>query len=103
MFLAMAIAFEVSGTTCMRMAEGFTRFWPSVLMFVFYILSLGSLTMTLKKIDLSMTYAIWSGVGTAVIAVISVVYFKEIMNVPRVICIGMIIAGVVGLHIFRPA
>jgi small multidrug resistance pump len=66
-YLLGAIAFEVAGTMAMKLSEGFTRTWPSVAMMVFYLLSLGALTLALKRFDMSMAYAIWSGVGTALI------------------------------------
>jgi len=61
LYLVLAILLEVSGTTCMKLSEGFTRMVPSILLVVFYTLSLGMLTLALKKIDVSVAYAIWSG------------------------------------------
>ena len=94
-----AIVFEVLGTTAMKMSEGFTKTMPSVAMAVFYILSLTALTYALKKFDVSMAYAIWSGVGTALIALIGIWYFKESVSVVKIASIGLIIIGVVGLHL----
>ena len=83
----------------MKLAEGFTYFWPSVAVFVCYGLALTGLTYVLKYIDLSIAYAIWSGAGTALIAVIGILYFKEPLTAVRVICLGLVIAGVVGLQL----
>ncbi|MCF6244990.1 MAG: multidrug efflux SMR transporter [Sulfurovum sp.] len=94
-----AIVFEVLGTTAMKMSEGFTKTMPSVAMGVFYILSLAALTYALKKFDVSMAYAIWSGVGTALITLIGIWYFKESVSVMKLASIGLIIIGVVGLHL----
>ena len=102
LFLFLAIAMEISGTTCMKLAQGFTRPLPSVLVFVFYGCSLAALTVALKTIDVSITYAVWSGVGTAVIAAIGVLYFKESMTPAKLACIAMIVAGVVGLYLASP-
>ena len=66
-YLASAILFEVAGTTSMKLSYGFTRLLPSILLFVFYAISFVSLTFAVKKIDMSVSYAIWSGVGTALI------------------------------------
>ena len=97
-YLITAIFFEVLGTTAMKLSDGFTKTMPSVAMGVFYVLSLVALTYALKKFDVSMAYAIWSGVGTALITVIGIVYFKEPMGVVKLVSIGLIIVGVIGLH-----
>lgn len=97
-YLALAILLEVAGTTCMKLSEGFTRTLPSVLLFVFYTLSFGMLTLALKRIEVSVAYAVWSGVGTALIASIGVLWFKEPMTALKLISLVLIIAGVVGLN-----
>ncbi|MDH5542930.1 MAG: multidrug efflux SMR transporter [Nitrospinota bacterium] len=99
LFLAGAILFEVAGTTSMKLSEGFTKTLPSVLMFVFYIISLVCLTYALKKIDVGVAYAIWAGVGTALIAVIGIWHFREPATMIKIGSIGLIIIGVVGLHL----
>jgi small multidrug resistance pump len=99
LYLVLAILLEVSGTTCMKLSEGFTRIVPSILLFVFYILSFGMLTLALKKIDVSLAYAVWSGVGTALIATIGVLWFKEPATAMKLISLGLIIIGVVGLNL----
>ena len=96
-YLICAIIMEVIGTTNMKLSEGFTKTLPSVLMFVFYGFSFAFLTLALKKIDLSLSYAIWSGVGTALIAAIGVLYFKEPVTAIKLVSIGLIVIGVVGL------
>jgi len=60
----------------MKLSEGFTRTIPSIFIFVFYALSFTALTMALKRIDVSVAYAIWSGVGTALIVIIGAVHFS---------------------------
>lgn len=99
LYLVLAILLEVSGTTCMKLSEGFTRIVPSILLFVFYILSFGMLTLALKKIDVSLAYAVWSGVGTALIATIGVLWFKEPATAMKLVSLGLIIIGVVGLNL----
>ena len=99
LYLALAILLEVSGTTCMKLSQGFTRLVPSILLFVFYTLSMGMLTLALKKIDVSVAYAVWSGVGTALIATIGVLWFKEPVTALKLISLGLIIIGVVGLNL----
>ena len=99
LYLFVAIVLEVIGTTCMKLSEGFTRLWPSIVVAVTYIVSLGLFTIAIKRIDVSVAYAIWSGLGTALISVIGFTYFKEALTPVRVGSICMIVAGVVGLQI----
>lgn len=98
-YLLLAIVLEVSGTTCMKVSEGFTKLLPSLLIFIFYGSSLAFLTLTLKKIEVSIAYAVWSALGTALIATIGILWFKESINLLKVISLLAIIAGVVGLHL----
>lgn len=99
LFLTAAIVLEVCGTTSMKLSEGFTKVLPSVLLFVFYAASFTSLTFALKKLDVSLAYAVWSGLGTALIAGIGVIWFKEPMTTLKFISLLAIIAGVVGLNL----
>lgn len=97
-YLSLAIVFEVAGTTCMKLSEGFAKPLPSVLLAVFYGASFFLLTMVLKKVDVSVAYAIWSGVGVALISVIGIVYFREPMTVTKIVGTVAIIGGVVALN-----
>lgn len=97
--LLFAIFFEVAGTTCMKLSGGFNRWGPSVLMMVFYIISFSFLTLALRKLDVSVAYAIWSGVGVALIAAIGVVFFRESVNVMKFVGLAAIIFGVAVLKL----
>ncbi len=99
LYLALAIVFEVTGTINMKLSEGFTKLMPSVLMGVFYVLSIVALTLALKKIDVSIAYAVWAGIGTALIAVAGAFLFKEPFTVLKIVSLAFIIAGVVGLNL----
>ena len=99
LYLILAIIFEVAGTTLMKLSNGFTKLVPSVMMFVFYILSLVVLTYALKKFDVSVAYAIWAGVGTALITIVGFIFFKEPITLMRIGSVLFIIIGVVGLHL----
>lgn len=98
-YLILAIILEVSGTTSMKLSQGFTKILPSIAMFIFYILSLISLTLALKKVDVSVTYAVWSGLGTTLIAIIGILYFKEPSTIIKILSICLIITGVIGLNL----
>ena len=99
LYLLLAILFEVLGTTAMKLSEGFTKTTPSIAMAIFYILSLVMLTLTLKKIDVSIAYAIWSGLGTALIAGIGIMVFGESLTPLKIASIALIILGVIGLQL----
>lgn len=101
-YLFLAIVFEVAGTTSMKLSEGFTKLTPSVLMGVFYIFCFGFLTLSLKAIEVSMAYAIWSGLGIVLISIIGFFYFNETMNATKIIAIGLIMIGVVMLNLSDP-
>ena len=98
MILSVAILFEVAGTTCMRLSEGFSRFTPSVLIFVFYAISFALNTMVTRTLGLSVVYAVWSGVGTVLTAAIGYLYFKEPATAMKLASAGLIVIGVMGLH-----
>lgn len=99
--LIAAICMEVCGTTCMKLSEGFTRLVPSILIFVFYALAFILMTYAVKKLDLSLTYAIWSGVGTFLIVLIGLFWFKEPFTLLKAFSMALVIAGVVGLNLGR--
>ncbi|MQX38088.1 DMT family transporter [Roseospira navarrensis] len=97
--LAAAIVLEVMGTTSMKLSNGFSRPLPSVGVVVFYGASLALLTVALKKLDVSVAYAIWAGVGTALIVMVGVLWFGEALTWVRAVSILLIIIGVVGLNL----
>lgn len=99
LYLALAIVLEVCGTTCMKLSEGFSKLTPSILIFVFYISSFVAFVFALKRIDVSVAYAVWAGLGVILIAAIGFLYFREPVNALKVASIGLIVVGVVGLYL----
>ncbi len=83
----------------MKLSEGFTRLVPSILLVLFYLGSLAFLTLTLKKIDVSVAYAIWSGMGIVLIAIIGFFYFNEQFSFVKLFAILLIVIGVVTLNL----
>ena len=83
----------------MKLLDGFSKLWPSIFVFIFYAASFVALTFAIKKIDISVAYAIWSGVGMALIALVGILYFKEAATMLKFASILLIIAGVAGLKI----
>ncbi|NPV87114.1 MAG: multidrug efflux SMR transporter [Anaerolineae bacterium] len=98
-YLTLAILFEVSGTTAMKFSKGFTKLLPSLLVFLFYVISTGFLNLAVKRLDISLIYAIWSGVGTALITIIGILWFREPGTTLKLISIFLIIIGVIGLNL----
>ena len=98
-YLAMAILTEVMGTTCMKLSEGFTRAVPSVLVFVLYMVSFAFMILVLKKMELGVVYAIWAGLGTALIAIIGIAWFQESVSLLKIVSIVFIVLGVMGLRL----
>jgi small multidrug resistance pump len=97
--LVLAIVLEVAGTTNMKLSEGFSKLIPSVLVLFFYALSIIALTFAVNRLDVSVAYAVWSGMGTALVAVIGLWYFQESLTPIKVLALGLIIVGVVMLHL----
>ncbi len=99
LYLAVAIVLEIAGTTSMKLSDGLTKLVPSILIFVFYGFSFLVFTIAIKKIDLSVAYAIWAGAGTALLALIGITHFKEPLTLIKIVSLGLIIIGVVGLNV----
>ena len=97
--LIVAILFEVAGVTCMKLSVGFTKMVPSVALFVCYGLSFLCLTLVLRKVDVSIAYALWSAIGTTLVAIIGALWFGEAMTAMKIASIALIVAGVIGLRL----
>ena len=82
----------------MKISDGFTKLAPTLFIFIFYWLSFTFLSLALKVLPIALTYAIWSGIGTAAITVIGVIWFGEGLNAMKIISLLLIIIGVAGLH-----
>ena len=85
MFLALSIVTEVAGTTSMKLSEGFAKPGFTALIFIFYGVSFYFFSQAIKRMDLGAAYAIWAGLGTALIALIGVVYFRDGMDMIKAI------------------
>lgn len=102
LYLSIAILLEVFGTTCMKLSNGFERILPSIGVGVFYLGSMGMMIMAVKSLEIGVVYAIWSGVGTAVITAIGIAWFGESLSLMKLGSIALIILGVVGLQLSNP-
>ena len=99
LILLFAILSEVAGTLTLKFTDGMTRLWPTVLMFAFYLASLFGLSVVVRRIPVGTAYAVWSGMGTLIVAVIGMLWFKEPVTLQRLLSAGFIIAGVSGLYL----
>jgi len=86
------------GTVCLKLSSGFSKLVPSILVFIFYGLGFIPLIKAVERIDLSIVYAIWSGLGIVVVSIIGFLYFKETVDFFKIVCIVLVIIGVVGLR-----
>jgi small multidrug resistance pump len=102
-YLAMAIAFEICGTTSLKLSDGFTRIGPSSAVVLCYLASFGLLSLALRGIELSVAYAVWSSVGTAVVAAIGILWFGEGAGAWKLVCLALIVLGVAGMHLSERA
>jgi small multidrug resistance pump len=99
-FLLLAIASEVCGTSLLKSTEGFTRLWPTVGCLAGYALSILALSMSIQRgMNVSIGYAIWSGLGTAAIVAISFAFLHESVTVVQIGGIALVIAGVVVINL----
>ena len=97
--LFVAGIFEIVWAVGLKMTEGFSKFLPSVFTVTGIIASFFFLAIALKKLPLSIAYAIWTGIGTMGTVIIGIFYFNEPTDLGHIICVGMIFFGIIGLRI----
>ena len=100
LILLIAIIAEVAATSALKAAEGFTRLLPSIVVVIGYAIAFTCLSLTLKTIPLGVAYAIWSGVGTALVALVGWLYYKQPLDLPGMIGIALIVSGTIVLNLF---
>lgn len=98
-YLLLAVLFEVTGTTSMKLSEGFKNLGPSIAIFVCYGASIGFLTLAIREIELSVAYAVWCAIGIGLIAIIGIFWFHESANPWKLLSLGIIVIGVIGLQL----
>jgi small multidrug resistance pump len=100
LWLFAAICSEVIATSCLKASAGFTRLLPSLAVIVGYGTAFFCLSQTLKTIPLGIAYAIWSGVGTALIALVGLVIYRQALDRAALLGISLIVAGVLVMNLF---
>ena len=100
LYLAIAIVAEVIGTSALKASDGFTKLYPSLIVIVGYGVSFYCLSLTLRTIPIGIAYAIWSGVGIVLISLIGWLAFNQNLDLPALLGISLIAAGVAVLNLF---
>ena len=99
-YLAIAIVAEVIATSALTKSDNFSRLLPSLTAIIGYAVAFWFLSLLLRTVPTGVVYAIWSGVGIVLIAAVGWVWFKQALDMPAMIGVGLIIAGVVVVNIF---
>ena len=102
-YLSIAIIAEVVGTSALKASQEFTRLGPSLTAIVSYGASLYFLSLVLKTIPVGIAYAIWSGIGITLITVIGVFLYGQSLDIPAIIGVALIMAGVAVINVFSKA
>jgi len=101
--LVVAGLFEIGWAVGLKYTDGFTRLWPTVGTVLSMIISLGLLGIAMKSLPVGTAYAVWVGVGAVGTAILGIVLLNESANLMRLISLGLIVAGIVGLKLATPA
>ena len=98
-YLLLAIVSEVVATSALKSSESFSRLWPSVLTVVGYGVAFYLLSLTVREMPVGIAYAIWSGVGIVLVSLAAVVLFGQKLDLPALIGMGLIVAGVIVINV----
>jgi small multidrug resistance pump len=100
LYLAIAIVAEVVATSALKATAGFTRIVPSIVVVVGYGVAFLFLSLVLDKLPIGVTYAIWAGMGIVLVAIAGAVLYRQMPDLPAIIGMAMIVAGVVVANLF---
>jgi multidrug transporter EmrE-like cation transporter len=103
LFLGIAIVAETVATSALKSSEGFSRLIPSIIVVAGYACAFYFLSLTLRTIPIGVAYAIWSGVGIVLVALIGWFMFGQKLDLPTLVGMGLIISGVVVMNVFSSA
>lgn len=94
---------EIGWAVGLKYTDGFTRLWPTVFTGASLLVSMALLGMAMKSLPLGTAYAVWTGIGAVGTVVLGIVLFKEPVTAARLVCVGLIVAGILGLKLFSKA
>ena len=100
LFLALAIVFEVIGSSFLKLSDGFSKIIPSAVVLISYGICFYFFSLSLKTINLGFAYAIWGGLGIVLTTLISVFIFKEKLDIAAIVGITLIVSGVMVMNFF---
>ena len=100
LYLAIAIIAEVIATSALKASDEFTRLIPSMVVVIGYAVAFYFMTLVIRTIPIGITYAIWSGLGIVLIAAVGFVYYRQALDLPAIIGMGLIVSGVVVINVF---
>jgi small multidrug resistance pump len=103
LYLSVAIVLEVIATSALKASDGFTRLLPSLLVVLGYSAAFYTLSITLRTLPVGVVYAVWSGVGVVLITLVGWLWFKQSLDLPALLGIALIAAGVIVLNFFSNA
>lgn len=99
-YLGIAIVSEVIATSALKASAGFSRLVPSIVVVIGYAVAFYCLSLTLRTIPVGIAYALWSGIGIVLIALVGVVWFSQSLDLPALLGMGLIVSGVVVVNVF---
>ncbi len=91
---------EAGWALSLKASDGFTRLWPSVTFVVLLVASMGGLAWALRTLPVGVAYAVWTGIGASVTAMVGMAWLGEAVSVGKIVSLVLIVAGIVGLHVF---
>lgn len=100
LYLSIAIIAEVTATSALKASAEFTKLIPSLIVVIGYIVAFYFMTLVLRYIPIGITYAVWAGVGIVLVVIVGAILYGQIPDIPAVIGMGLIISGVVVIHVF---
>lgn len=100
LFLLIAIVAEVVATSALAASQGFSRLLPSAIVVIGYAIAFYFLALTLRSIPVGIAYAVWSGIGVILISLAGLVFLGQRLDLAAILGIGLIVAGVLVIHLF---
>jgi len=100
LYLGIAIVAEVVGTMALKASEGFSRWWPSLVVVLGYGVSFYFFSLVVKSVPVGIVYAVWAGLGIVLVIVAGAVLYRQVPDLPAVLGMLLIVAGVVVIHLF---
>ena len=99
LYLILAGLFEIGWAIGLKYTQGFTRLWPTLGTVGAMVISVGLLGVAMRELPVGTAYAVWTGIGAVGTVILGIVLFGDPANAPRLVCVGLIVAGILGLKL----